>query len=562
VLAIHETEDDQIFRGGVPQPSDWVRAWQACRCPVSYHTAQKQGVTENFIHGRRRCADIDRRGFAAMVAVMSMVVRARIRQLLLSAYCITVSLDDRGPFRLLRFKCDAPRSLANIPKDSEWRGSATGCLGVLRRGGVSSSRSLDDLDEDYSRAMAESVRRIFRRYACNDDGDVDEPVLKDIFLKVRVGLADGAAAVQKCLRFLATSDMPNMLLILRDLAHMIRNSTRDPLLAETTFAEWWSDIFGNKHALVPDMKNSDEWREKLLICQRAVLRQCGTQGGGVSVVSRVMSFAKQRFDSCASPQRQFCCMLAAIAMVLAYQASDARNSIATRERSARRLREMPRHVMTAGLSASYSEECLRFVRIFDVDDHDPAGTIREKNEFTRRMTTLFLDGHIVVDPDHASATMSDPAGVGGGVSESRSLTCFSMVWQQAKDTPTVHYGDGHVVHLYCKPSKEARKYIANSMHAVTDTMLERVDAELPPDSLESLYDIFDIPSWYLALQSARTTDESLVTRLRRRARRYAENWHVGDARLGARELEPAACVLVREEEERIIAHKTSDNRAV
>ena len=557
MINLPEADDDELFRGGVPQPADWVRAWQACRCPVSYRAAQAQGVTENFIHGSRGRKELDRRAFAAMVAVMSLVFRRRILDQLVKAYAITVLLDDRGPFRLLRYKCDAQR-----PTTAEnFNGSATGCLGVLRRGGVSASRRLEDLDDDYSHAMAESVRRVFRRYACNDDGVADDALLKSIFLKVRIGLADGGAPVQKCLRVLATSDMPNMLLVLRDLAHMVRNSTRDPLLAESTFAEWWNDIFGDKHALVPDMKNSEEWREKLLICQRAVLEQCGAQGGGVSVVARVMSFAKQRFDSCASPQRQFCCMLAAIAMLLAYQASDARNSPATRERAARRLREMPRYVLTAGLAATYSEECIRFVRLFDVDDHDPALTVREKNDFVQRMTTLFLEGHVFVDPEHPSATIAGP-NVDDGVSESRGLTCLSMIWQQAKDTPTIYYGEGHAVHLYHKPSKEDRQKTANAVHAVVDTMLDRVEAELPPNTLESLYDIFDVTSWHRALSSARTADDSLLARMCQRARRYVEEWRVGDARVGASELQSAACVLVHAEEERIIAGKALDNRIV
>ena len=169
-----------------------------------------------------------------MVAVMALVFRRRILDQLVNAYAITVILDDRGPFRWLRFKCDAPRSTTT----ENLNGSATGCLGVLRRGGVSTSRRLQDLDDDYSQAMAESVRRVFRRYARNDDGAVDDTLLKSIFLKVRIGLADGGASVQKCLKILATEDMPNMQLVLRDLAHMVRNSTRDPLLAESTFAEW------------------------------------------------------------------------------------------------------------------------------------------------------------------------------------------------------------------------------------------------------------------------------------------------------------------------------------
>jgi hypothetical protein len=216
--------------------------------------------------------------------------------------------------------------------------------------------------------------------------------------------------------------------------------------------------------------------------------------------------------------------------------------------------------MTAGLAASYSEECIRFVRLFDVDDHDPALTIRQKNDFTRRMTTLFLEGHIFVDPGNPSATIG--ADVADGVSESRGLTCLSMIWQQAKDTPTVYYGDGHAVHLYHKPSKEDRQNMAHSVHAVAETMLERVDAELPPDTLEAMFDIFDIGSWHHALTAAHTADESLLSRLRRHGRRYAEEWRVGDARVGARELQSAACVLVRAERDRIIAGTAMDNRVV
>jgi hypothetical protein len=58
-------------------------------------------------------------------------------------------------------------------------------------------------------------------------------------------------------------------------------------------------------------------------------------------------------------------MFAAIAALLAYQSSDWRNSKQARERARTRLEQMPDHVMTAGISAAFSEEALRFVRLFD-----------------------------------------------------------------------------------------------------------------------------------------------------------------------------------------------------
>lgn len=582
-------EDEDTFRGAIPQPADWLRAWRACRCPMSYRTAELFGVTESFIQGRRGRPAVSRKAFAAMVEVMALVLRGRLRERLRRAHRITLVLDDRGPYRLIRYKCDAPCPEGEL----DWPGGIAGCLGVLRRGGVAASRTVGDLDDDHSQAMAESVVLALRRVAHVPGVGVDEAFFESVKLKVHIGLADGGAPVQKCLRFLATSSMPNMRLVSRDRAHAARISTQDPLLAEPTFGAWWNDTFGDKHALVPDMRNSEEWREKLLVCQRAVLQEHGSQGGGVAVCARVLSFAKQRFDSCASPQRQLCCMLSAVAMVLAYQASDTRNPPAVRARAQRRLLELPGHVLSCGVAASYSEECLRFVRLFDVHDHDPALTARELRNFIDRMQTLFLEGHIFVEPE----------GVGAGITD----TCLNIALRQAKesqrqkfgsmafptptitqiramhgpndsmifsasvisrcglcpnhrshlpvlgqsasfdacgqDTPTIHFGDGHVVHLYQKPSKEKRQALARSVHAVVETCLDRLRAEFAPEALDMCFDVFDVAEWRTAFEEARSGNEMRLIRLRRHARRFAEGWNLDRTR-AVRELESAAHILV------------------
>ena len=84
--------------------------------------------------------------------------------------------------------------------------------------------------------------------------------------------------------------------------------------------------------------------------------------------------------------------MVAIAMLLAYQASDERGDSKPRARAARRLGEMPRHVLTAGLSASFSDVAIRFVRLFDTAEHDPALTYRQKIDFVEMLQTLFIDG--------------------------------------------------------------------------------------------------------------------------------------------------------------------------
>ena len=148
----------------------------------------------------------------------------------------------------------------------------------------------------------------------------------------------------------------------RDWAHGVSVATKGVLLADDDFREWWDDVFNQRHALVPDIKNSEEWTEMLLLCQRRVLGSVGVQGGDMRKVIVHMSFSKQRFDSCGTPQRQFCCMLIAIAMLLAYVASDERKKSEVKARARMRLLQMPRQILTAGLSATYSDEMIRFIR--------------------------------------------------------------------------------------------------------------------------------------------------------------------------------------------------------
>ena len=146
-------------------------------------------------------------------------------------------------------------------------------------------------------------------------------------------MADGAACALKALKILATGPMPNAMCLGREWAHAISIATKGTLQVEDDFREWWDDVFNERHALIPDIKNSTEWSEMLLLCQERVLGSVGVQGGDVRKVIRVMSFAKQRFDSCGTPQRQYCCMLIAIAMLLAYVASDSKKKAEARARA-------------------------------------------------------------------------------------------------------------------------------------------------------------------------------------------------------------------------------------
>lgn len=144
-------QDGQLFRGAVPQVSDWLRAWRVCRTPQSFRAAAQNGITESFVQGSRVKA-ASRKAFASMVHVMACTLRAKKVQQLKAASCMSLALDDRGSYRLLRFKCDAGAGSGD-------RVTVSGILGVLYRGGDLPAQQIEDADNDYSQSMAESIIR-------------------------------------------------------------------------------------------------------------------------------------------------------------------------------------------------------------------------------------------------------------------------------------------------------------------------------------------------------------------------------------------------------------------
>jgi hypothetical protein len=191
--------------------ADWIRAWRACTSATSFRAAEANGITENFLQ-RSRLVGVKRKAFSDMVRIMAYAILARRRTLLLEARFVGIGLDDRKEYRIVRFTCDTPQGVRKF-----------GCLGVLRRGGEFSTRGLEHCDDDYSRRMASSVVQCIREIATNRlTKTVDEDVVRAICRKVVCGVADGGSSAQKCLKFLATDYMPNLLWCGRDRAHAAR----------------------------------------------------------------------------------------------------------------------------------------------------------------------------------------------------------------------------------------------------------------------------------------------------------------------------------------------------
>ena len=523
--------DGKLFRGGVPQPDDWLRAWRACRTPQSFRASEAHATTDTFIRGSR-IPGTTAKASASMARVMSLALRARKLVALREAQAVSISLDDRGAFRLVGFKA--------IMADGE---AVTGRLGLLRRGGNFSSKQLSDTDEDYSRDMATSVLRAIERLAaCPRTGAVDAELVKDICRKVCAGVSDGAAAAQKALTFM-TAFLPHMLWVGRDRAHAARIATSQPLVKEKLFKEWYEDIFDSKTSLVPSIKNSDEWTSKLILCERQVLRSSGVLGGQVTRIMKTVNFAKQRWDSMAAPSLQFCVMLVPIAMLLAHAASDRRADKSVRDRARHRLLQMPDQVPVVGTAASFAGEAMRFVRLFDVADHDPALTYRESRSFVDRAKRLFIGGRIW-DADAEN-------------------TPLGIAMKAAREAQPLYYDDdGKMLRLFRKLTGDAARELADGIAAVTESMSERVLVEFSTLDLGVLFTSFDLQRWYTASQDRqRQAEPSGLLLLRRHAGEMFRAWHL-NASSGVPELETLAFKLVEQEKHHLESGKPRSNRAV
>ena len=97
------------------------------------------------------------------------------------------------------------------------------------------------------------------------------------------------------------------------------------------------------------------------------------------------------------------------------------------------------------------------------------------------MTKLFLEGWTLVPtPDHA---------------DEGAKTLTGIVLSQVEDDPAFHYGEKTKRLWYRGAAADVRK-VAQRMHVVVDTMLERVDSELHDADLLLAFSAFDLGGDY------------------------------------------------------------------
>ena len=265
-IPVNKDADLALLRGSVPQPSDWLQALAAAKHSLSSRTAMSLSLTDQFVHSTRaNISAVTDRAIAQMQTLLQESIRDRKRKLLADASSIALTVDDKSPFRLVRFKA------ANLAGEV-----ASGIMCLIKP-----SKMLEDdpelWDADKSQLAADSIAAGIREL-CTRFGQRshDDFLFQRICNAVKSFSADGAAYAQKVGRLIKKFCV-NLVVVWRDAAHCVRLAAQNPLDNMPAYSEAWQALFGAKGPL-PMLQHSTEWRAKLATLSKKLL-QDGLLGG-------------------------------------------------------------------------------------------------------------------------------------------------------------------------------------------------------------------------------------------------------------------------------------------
>ena len=511
--------DDRLLSGSVPQVHDWVRAWRAARSHQRWRAAAEKEQTEHFISnapGRSTAS----RPLEHMALVMQEVVRNKKRTAILQATSISLVFDDRGGFKLVRFRADGGPSLYSRETTSTSKdgGSVTGILGCIQslRG-----TSLDEFAEDYADRTVNEIEKLAFAFCTPLGGIVDEALVQHLYSRVRSIFVDGALV--KVAQYLRAAKMPNVVLICRDPGHMLCIAMKDPLIRSNRFGAQHERLFGKK-GLLRQVQFSDGLQARLEECQRIVLRHAGRQGGDLRHVMRHFSFAAHRFESMNEPRRKYACVLHAVVLLLADMAGDSRRTKDERKRAEEILDAMTtQDLLETGLAGDFCECAMRALRRFDVADPDPALASTAVADFADNVRKLFVDGHILMAPDEPGL-----------------VTLTQIVLEQCSDIREFRYGE-RVKVLWSETTKEECEQTLRDIATMAVDMLDRCKADFNDNDLYMQLEAMHVEAWHLARQQGHAAPKLYA--LRRKARHLHDTFSL---RWDAAELDVVITAGIRE----------------
>lgn len=292
-LPVNRDADLALLRGSVPQPSDWLQALAAAKESLSSRTAMRLSLTDQFVHSTRACISaITDRAVAQMHTILQETIRGRKRKLLAEASSISLTVDDKSPFRLVRFKAASGKGEVS---------SGILCL-------IKPSKMLEDdpeaWDNDKSQLAADSIAAGIKEFCTRLHSDtLDAELYSHILCSIHSFSADGASYAQKVGKLLRRRHCRNIAVIWRDSSHMLRLAAQNPLDGLTVYSNAYEALFGCKGPL-PMLQHSHEWRSKLASLSRRML-QDELLGGVLKHGLKHFSWAQQRWESSSVPHRSW-----------------------------------------------------------------------------------------------------------------------------------------------------------------------------------------------------------------------------------------------------------------
>ena len=153
-IATREAHHDEVFKGRVPPPGDWVDAWAEVSEGLSFlkqeRLASKRGSAAGTGKGHHRSPKQLRKRRARQLAVMAEVERQRTRAVVGNATSISLAFDAKGARRVVRLRAEtAVEPYAH-----------TAVLGIVGGGSV----DIADWTDDYAIAATRRFDGFFRSF--------------------------------------------------------------------------------------------------------------------------------------------------------------------------------------------------------------------------------------------------------------------------------------------------------------------------------------------------------------------------------------------------------------
>ena len=371
-------------------------------------------------------------------------------------------------------------------------GARTGIVGALPS---SAKKEIEHWEEDYAVRMKEEIIRIIRNFCTPLRQEVDERLFQHFCRITRGFLADGA--LLKTGHVLQAAWFPNMVFILRDIAHTVRPACAEPLNNTGSFEEQYKRLFTGPDAVLAKLQHSTLWQSQLAAIEQRIVQVDGQMGGGLTHILRHMSFVQPRFESFVGPRRKYVCLLVAIAYLLSIKAGDLRLEKAVRDRSEKALLAMTAaDNFAAGLAADFAETCLEFLRIFDCHDPNPARLRSHVIDFIEQVDTLFVKGHILRDV--TSCSDADP---------NCGQSLVSIALAQSREQRVFSYGGKEFVMWGGTTVFDCKEHLKAAASAGKD-VIKRLQAEFHDEDFIVCTQAMDLRSWEAVYQRADASSHS------------------------------------------------------